>query len=382
MRFAPFDWALGGRRPGRMAWRVAAPIFLVLAAGAIFSPSSGRLSTALVSPPPHSGDMLKDISNSPGRDPGPHGSTAESREDPGDSIAGIVEAIPQNVFHATPYNDWPLFEIRVREGQRLKFNRERGAWSGDIPALFIQFETPAEIDGKKEDVEIAALEKAAAQTSLDILRTELQKELDGASIRERNARQQHERLERLLGRGAATQEDLQRARNTLDLAVSQREQVEALLGKKLELAGTQADLARHRLLRAESELQLADFKREMSWGNVPVARGRFEEVVVTKVHGVRGDVPTAASRRDAWIEVIDDRVLNVRSYISAGRTRLLAVGQEAVVHQEGRQYEGLVAGVGIVADARTRLVPILIEVQNADRGLKINTAVTVGIGTR
>jgi len=179
-------------------------------------------------------------------------------ETPG-ALTGIVEPISQNIFHATPYNDWPLFEIKVREGQRLKFRRDQGGWAGDCTALFIQFETPAEIDGKKEDVEVAALEKAAAESTRDILRTELEKDLEAATIRERNARQQLERLERLGDRKAVAQEEVLRARNTLDLAVSQRVAVASLLGKKLELAEIQADLADHRLRRAQSERLSGNF---------------------------------------------------------------------------------------------------------------------------
>jgi len=134
--------------------------------------------------------------------------------------------------------------------------------------------------------------------------------------------------------------------------------------------------------RIASELLLADFKRNMSWGSVPVARGRFEEVVVTKVRGIRGDVPTAASRREPWVEVIDDRILNVRVHLPPDQTTRMAIGRAAEVHQDGRLYKGQVAAVGIVADEKTRLVPVLVEVQNVDRALKINTAVAVGIGPR
>ena len=295
-------------------------------------------------------------------------------------LSGIVEAIPQNIYHASPYNDWPLFEIKVREGQRLKFARENGVWTGDRTALFIQFETPAEIETRNEEVEVAALDKVATVSDRDILRVELEKELEAAKIREQNARQQWERVERLHQSKVATLEDLQRARNSLALAVTQKEQAVSLLDKKVDLATTKVDLAEHRLRRAQAELQLADFKREMSWGRVPVARGQFEEVVVTKVRGVRGDVPTAASRKEPWVEVIDDRILNVRIQMPAARSHNFAVGQAITVDQDGRDYEGKVACVGAVADAETHLVPVLIEVQNADRQLKINTMVTIKIG--
>ena len=143
---------------------------------------------------------------------------AESREYPSEILTGLVEAIPQNVYRATPYNDWPLFRVNVHEGQRLRFRRENGRWAGDDPLLFIQFETPAEIDGKKEGVEIADLERQSATLALEVLRAELGKELEAADIREQNARQQFERVDRLRDRTAATPAEYQRARNSLDLA--------------------------------------------------------------------------------------------------------------------------------------------------------------------
>src|SRR5262245_52216242 len=90
-------------------------------------------------------------------------------------LQGVVEALPQNVYHVTPYNDWPLFAINVREGQRLKFRRENGKWVGDSNSLTIQFETPAEIDSKSEEMEIAALERQSAELAADVLAVELQK---------------------------------------------------------------------------------------------------------------------------------------------------------------------------------------------------------------
>lgn len=294
-------------------------------------------------------------------------------------VPGLIEAIPRNVFHASPYNDWPLFELRVHEGQRLRFRREEGRWVGDQPGLFIQYETPAEIDTKKEEVELADLEERSATLARDVLREEMQKELEAAEIRETNARQQFERLDRLRGmdQASVTAADLDRARNMLALARTQREQLARLLGKKVEMAKLQADLADRRARKARSELDLADFKREMSWAKVPVAKGRFEEVVVTKVQAVRGDSPGAGGKRDVWVEVVDDRSLQARVLVPLERAERLAEGAKARVSQGRRSYDGRVLSVGAVADRPTRLIPVLVTVENHDRGLRINTEVTV-----
>lgn len=304
----------------------------------------------------------------------------------GDQIAsdmskasGIVEPVPRNVFHASPYNDWPLFELRVHEGQRLKFHREGGKWTGDEVGLFIQFETPAEIDGKEEDVEIAQLEERTANIARDSLREEMQKGIEAAKIREANARQQLDRLDRVLARdrSAVATAEHDRARNMHALARTQLDQQVQLFAKKLEMLDLEVDLADRRLRRAKSELVLAEFKREMSWAKVPVARGQFEEVVVTKVQAHRGDTPGIGGKRDVWVEVIDDRVLQVRSFVCSKNAEALRPGGKATVRQANRTYVGEVLAIGAVADRVTHQIPILVTVSNHDRALKIYTEVSV-----
>jgi hypothetical protein len=292
-------------------------------------------------------------------------------------VTGVIEPIPQNVYRASPYNGWPLFELHVREGQRLRFRREGGRWVGDSTALFTQLETPSEIDGLKEEVEVAALEARSAGLAVEILRDELGKGLEAAEVRERNARQLLDRLDRLRGRTPADQAEHDRARNALALARSQREEAASLLGRKVEAARVGAELAEHRRRRAESGLQLADFKREMSWGRVPVAAGRFEEVVVTRVSGARGDVPAASGRRDAWVEVVDDRRLQARCLVEPELVGRLRSGVSAAVRQAERAYGGVVTSVGALAEAGSGRVPVLVEVSNEGRALSISTKVTV-----
>src|SRR5262249_53007111 len=147
--------------------------------------------------------------------------------------------------------------------------RKNGRWEGDNSSLTVQFETPAEIDFKREDIEIARLEKRTAELAEDILEDELQKGLEAALVRETNARQESDRLEKLRNRTAATDQESQRARSLLELARVQREQAAVVRQKRLAQAKLQTQAAEHRLRRAESEFQLADFKRELSWGNVP-----------------------------------------------------------------------------------------------------------------
>ena len=316
--------------------------------------------------------------HTPAPPPASTGTAANAAASPGAAgRLGIVEAIPQKVFHASPYNDWPLFELHVHEGQRLKFHRENGSWAGDSTCLFVQFETPADIQARNEDATIADLELKAANLARNVLGDDMRKDLEAARIREENARQQLDRIDRLHERTAATQADHDRARNALALSRTQREQLERLLERKVEVAGVQVEVADHKARRAESERQLAEFKREMSWGRVPVARGRFEEVVVTKIQAVRGDTQGQGGKKDVWVEVVDDRTLQVRVFLAVQQAERLAPGGVATVRQGARRYRGEILSIGALADKATHLIPVLVKVGNDDRLLRIHTEVDV-----
>ena len=139
----------------------------------------------------------------------------------------------------------------------------------------------------------------------------------------------------------------------------------------------QTELAEHQLRRAQSEYNLADFKREMSWGKVPTRGNQFEEVVVTKVSAAIGDVPSGTGGRKVWMEVIDDRVLQVRVFLTVLQHDQIRVGQPVSVSQDERRYRGEIDAINIVADETTHQVPVLVRVNNHDRSLKINTLVEV-----
>lgn len=294
-------------------------------------------------------------------------------------LPGTLEAVPNRVFRVVPYNDWPLFQVSVHEGQRLKFNREGGRWTGSSDGLTIQFETPAEIDGLTERAEAAKLEERAQVLKEEITRLELPKQLEQARVREDNARAEFERVEKLHGRTATTEQELQRARNMLRLASAQREELEAVVEKKTELANLESQIADRKSREATSDLALADFKRELSWGRVPVRRGQFEEVVVTKVSAALGDVPNKNGQRDTWVEVIDDRVLQVRAFARPDQVDLLRVDMEVSVLQRDRKYSGKILSIGAVAEKATELVPVLVLVENPDASLRINTTVVVDL---
>ena len=78
-----------------------------------------------------------------------------------------------------------------------------------------------------------------------------------------------------------------------------------------------------------------------------------------------------------WIEVVDDRTLQVRTFLTVAQAGRIEVGRDAVVRQGDRTYAGRVDAIGAVADEETRLIPALVRVENTDRKLKIHTEATV-----
>ena len=109
-----------------------------------------------------------------------------------------------------------------------------------------------------------------------------------------------------------------------------------------------------------------------------MARGQFEEVVVTKIQVARGRRHAQrAGKRNVWVEVVDDRILYARAFIAVDQVDRIAAGGRATVHQGAKAYAGEILSIGALADRSTHLLPVLVKVANDDRDLKIHTEVTV-----
>lgn len=293
-------------------------------------------------------------------------------------VEGVVEPIPDRVFRIMPYNDWPILKVDVHEGQRLTWKRENGTWVGDNDILTTQFETPAEIDGVIEAARVARIELNAARSKAEMTKIEAATALEQARIREGNARRELDRITGLKSREAESSESFQRAENLWKLAVAERtkaEKIEALQGK---LAETDVELAESRVVEAQSILDLANFKRDMSWGKVPVhlikaPPGEPRQVVVTKVSVTVGDQPPRAGAPPVWVEMIDDSRLFVRSKITPDRESEIRPGMPVRFTQRGKNFEGHVVSLLPVVDPVTRELQVLSEVINTNRSLRIGS---------
>ncbi|MBI1325312.1 HlyD family efflux transporter periplasmic adaptor subunit [bacterium] len=293
-------------------------------------------------------------------------------------VKGVVEPIPDRVFRIMPYNDWPILRVDVHEGQRLTWKREKGAWVGDSDILTTQFETPAEIDGVIEEASRAKIELAAARSKAELAKVEAKTAVDQARIRELNARQEHERISGLKRRDTESIEVHQRAENLWNLAVAELTKAEKIAALQDQLADADVQIAESRLVQAQSDLDLANFKRDMSWGKVPVhmikgAPGEARQVVVTKVAATIGDQPPRAGAAPVWVELVDDSKLFVRAKVSPDRETEIRPGMPVKFSQRGRTYEGKVVTLLPIVDPETQEIQFLSEVENPDRALRIGS---------
>ena len=99
--------------------------------------------------------------------------------------------------------------------------------------------------------------------------------------------------------------------------------------------------------------------------------------VARHAHASHVDVTVAVDDEVVWIEVVDDRVLQVRTFLTVAQAGRVEVGRNVVAHQGDRTYAGRVDAIGALADERTHLIPALVRAENTDRKLKIHTEVTV-----
>ncbi len=299
-------------------------------------------------------------------------------------VPGVVEAIPENVVRVMPYNDWPLLQVSVHEGQRLKWSREKGSWVGDSPIVTTQFETPAEIDTFIFDSQKSGKELAAVKLKSEKAIVEAETELDQSQIRERNAKQELDRQQGLKIKNATSVEALTKAENIWKLAVAEEEKSRKLLEITRRQVQIDEEVALLTQNRADSELDLANFKRDMSWGKVPVhlLPGKADapkQVVVTKVNARIGDQPPRSGQPQVWVELVDDTTLMARAKIDMGQEKLLKLGQKIVAAQNGETYSGELLAILPEVDTSTGQIPILIKLANPALSLKMGSRVELDL---
>ena len=298
------------------------------------------------------------------------------------TISGVMEAMPDRIYRIMPYNDWPLLQISVHEGQRLHWNREKGGWVGDSPIVTTQFETPAEIE-----TYIIESEKAIEEARLVALGSEkaiaqAQTALEQSRIRERNARQEFNRQNGLRQKNQQSEEAYQKSKNLLELTEAELKLNEKLAEIEFKKSTSEQRLAKLMIEKRKSELDFANFKRDMSWGRVPVGilPGKtFErkQAVVTQVNARIGDQPPRSGPAPVWVELVDDSILMARTTINPNDEATTLPGQTATITQANRTYEGEVLSLLPVVESGTQRIPVLIKVKNHDLRLRIGSSVQI-----
>ncbi len=324
----------------------------------------------------------------PGFNPGGSGlsssfsSISDRHSSSGKKLTGITEPIPDRVFRIMPYNDWPVLRVDVHEGQRLTWRRKNGGWVGDNDVLTTQFETPAEIDGVIEAAARAKIELEAARSKAEMALIEAENVEDQARIRATNARQELDRMTGLKRRDAESLESHHRSENMWKLASVELATAEKVLALQRKLTESEVRIAESRLVQAQSELDLANFKRDMSWGKVPVhlIKGNPDQprqLVVTRVSVAVGDQPPRNGAAPVWVELVDDSKLFVRTTIAAEQEDAMKPGMVVRLKQRGREYAGKVVALLPVVESRTEAIPILLEVDNPERTLRIGSVLEI-----
>ncbi len=293
-------------------------------------------------------------------------------------VAGVVEAMPDRTFRLVALNRWPILQIHVHEGQRISFQRKGGRFEGGN-ILVTQRETPAEIDLVHEQVEIAAIARRQEEARKELLLVESARQIDQAKTRVDNANKELDRLRALYQKSAGTEQEVRRAGNLAALAQSQLDELQQALKVKARLADLAIERSEHEFRRAQAEHDLADYKREFSWGRIPVTVGNLENVVVTKVHATRGAIANETGSRDVWIEVVDDSVVQIRAFVEGDQADALRAGAPARLTQGSRTFAGNILAISQEADRETGRVPVLVEVRNEGFRLRLNSRVSVDL---
>jgi multidrug efflux pump subunit AcrA (membrane-fusion protein) len=281
-----------------------------------------------------------------------------------------------------PYNDWPILRVDVHEGQRLTWHRENGTWVGDNDVLTTQFETPAEIDGTIEAVELSKTELEGVRSKAELAKLQAESDFEQSKIRETNAKQELDRISNLNKRDAESLESHHRAENLWKLAVVERSRAEKIVHLQNQLTDSEIRVAEGKLVQARSELDLANFKRDMSWGKVPVhlikgSPDHPKQVVVTRVSTAIGDQPPRNGAPPVWVELVDDSRLFVRTLIDEEIDRTVKPGTPVRFTQKDRKFHGHVVATLPVVDPETQKIQVLLEVENPDRVLRLGSKIGV-----
>lgn len=284
----------------------------------------------------------------------------------GFEVVGKTRAVPGKLAHIAPAVLHPVEAVLVVEGARVK---------KDQPLVKIDADEP-EADVKAKEAVVAELQASLARLEAEP-REEEQKEaranLESAQVAAEQARHLLERLEPLHRRGSIPEQRYHEARAAL--AKTEAEQ---------RAAAARLD----RLLKRPFTREVAELKARVAAAehNLKAVKAELEHYTVTApIDGVvsRLDVhPGTVSRpgTTVWGEILDLSEIDVRCEVTPQQADSLRLGQTATIRQSGTRemrWKGTVVLIGIAANPKNGLVPVLARFKNPGERLRCYVDVRV-----
>ena len=274
-------------------------------------------------------------------------------------IAGKTQPAPGRIAKIAPVVLHPVVDVMVKVGDRVKKEQPLVKLDDDEPQADVRArkamheELRASLARLKEEPRHE--EQNEARANLETIKVILEE-----------SQQLFERLEPLARRGAVAEQRFHEAKHQVSRA-------------KADHAAAAARLAR--LQKRPFEREVAEFEARIKAAaeNVKSAEAELEHyTVVSLIDGVVASLnvsPGMVSRpgTSEWGEVLDLSVIDVRCDVSPETADLLRIDRLAEVRVNGKSSGGMtgkVAFIGIAADKKTGLIPVLVRLDNPECRLR------------
>jgi multidrug resistance efflux pump len=274
-------------------------------------------------------------------------------------IAGKTQPAPGRIAKISPTVLHPVVEVMAKLGDRVKKEQPLVKLDDDEPQADVRAkkamheELKASLARLKEEPRHE--EQNEARANLDTLKVVLEE-----------SEQIFEKLEPLARRGAISEQRFHEAKHQVSKAKADRTAAAARLA---------------RLEKRPFEREVAEFEARIKAAaeNIKSAEAELEHyTVVSLIDGVVASLnvsPGMVSRpgTSEWGEVLDLSVIDVRCEISPETADTLRVDQPAEVRVNGKSSGGMtgkIAFIGIAADRKTGLIPILVRLDNPENRLR------------
>lgn len=291
----------------------------------------------------------------------------QSAERSGLEVMGKTQAVPGRIAQIAPTVLHPVEEVLVAVGTRVK---------KDQPLVKIDADEP-EADVKAKEAALVELQAGLARLQAEP-REEEQKEaranLESARVAATEAGHLLDRLRPLHLRGSIPEQRYHEARASLARSEAEHRAAAARLDRLLKRPFSQ-EVAELKARVAAAEQNLKASKAELEHYTVTAAIAG----VVSRLDVYPGTVSRPGTT--VWGEILDLSEIDVRCEVTPQQADRLQLAQAASIRPTGAYAslgKGQVVFIGIAADPKTGLVPVLVRFQNP--GEKLRSYVDVRIG--